>query len=261
MASGFPGSPSLLKGAFIQFPAAALLPVPSIIVFQYNPDSMTRTLHPWKPVDIQSEEEIGKLATTTEQAAARKAAAKLANDLSQPFDPDETMTLAIELDASDALEDSNPIAIATGIADRIAALEMLCYPPEDGGISGLLGSVASAIGGALGLGGGAADAVPKKEVPIILFSWGPGRIVPVRITSFSVEEQQYMPTLYPYRAKVSIGLQVLNENHLVNVASGTANSKVVEIAKFCYKFTQKQKQVLAIANLAHVGEARGILPF
>ena len=190
----------------------------------------------------------------------RRAADKLANDLAQPYDPDETMTLNIEMDAADDLEEGNMLAMASGIADRIAALEMLCYPPDTSAGIGLLTSVASAIGSALG-GGASTDKEPKKEVPIILFSWGPGRIVPVRITSFSVDEVEYMPTLYPYRAKVVIGLQVLNENHLANASQGTANSKVVELAKHCYKFTQTQKKALALANTLHSVTSPVGLPF
>ena len=61
-------------------------------------------------------------------------------------------------------------------------------------------------------------------MPIVLFFWGPGRIVPVRVTSFSVEEQQYSPLLYPIRAKVNIGLKVLDQHHLVNVAGDPGKS-------------------------------------
>lgn len=257
MASGFPGSPFLLKGAFIQFPIGTALPIPDIIAFQYNPESMKRDLHPWKPLD----EDTGSV-TSAAQGDAAAAAKDKANPVAQPFDPIETMTMAIELDAADGMDDGDLVAAVTGIAGRIAELELLCYPPDDSPDSGLLGSIKSTIGGALGLGGvNTADKVPKKEVPILLFCWGPGRIVPVRITTFSVEELQYMPTLYPYRAKVSITLQVLTEDNLQNVAADTANGKVVELARFCYRYTQKQKKVLAGSIPSIVGKALGALPF
>jgi len=44
-------------------------------------------------------------------------------------------------------------------------------------------------------------------LPVVLFFWGPGRIIPVRVTALSIEEQQFSPTLYPIRAKATIGLQ------------------------------------------------------
>lgn len=256
MAYGYSRSPRLLKGALIQFSAPMLIPVPNIIVFQYNPESMTRQLTAWKPrerVVYANEEE------------AEKAGEKLLNELAQPYDPDETFSLALELDATDALEEpaSHRVAVIAGVADRISAMEMLCYPPGPGALGGLLNvSVNVSLGaGGLSASVSTADAVPRLEVPIVLFFWGPGRIVPVRITSFSVEEQQYSPLLYPIRAKVSLGLTVLNENHLLNVAGETGKSAIISIAKACYKFTQAQKEALATANLLNSIESIvGMLP-
>ncbi len=141
--------------------------------------------------------------------------------------PQETFSLTLELDAADALEhpDAHPVAALAGVADRIAAIEMLCYPPGQSALGGLLNVSVSVSVGSSGLsasiGAGAkADVLPRNAVPIILFFWGPGRIVPVRITTFSVEEQQYSPLLYPIRAKATLGLKVLDENQLVNVEGG-----------------------------------------
>ena len=259
MATGYSRSPKFLKGALIHFSAPMLVPVPNIIVFQFNPETMTRTLVPWKPreqVVYGSAEE------------AKKAGEKLLNELAQPFDPDETFSLGLELDASDALETPllNPIAVIAGIADRIAALEMLCYPPGPGAQSGVLNVPVNVTvaNDTASLDLKNSDSVPRLEVPIVLFFWGPGRIVPVRVTSFSIEEQQYSVLLYPVRAKVSIGLTVLNEQHLLNVAGEQRNSQTVALAKACYKITQGQKRALAAANLlnsANVAESIiGMLP-
>jgi len=256
MPNGYSRSPKLLKGALIQFSAPMLIPIPNIIVFQYNPETMTRQLTAWKPRE--------KVVYSSKEEAI-KAGEKLLNELAQPYDPDETFSLTLELDATDALEEpsTHPVAVVAGVADRISAMEMLCYPPGPGALGGLLNvSVNVSIGaGGISASVGTADAVPRLEVPIVLFFWGPGRIVPVRITSFSIEEQQYSPLLYPLRAKVSIGLTVLNENHLLNVAGETGKSAIVSIAKACYKFTQAQKEALATANLANSVESIiGMLP-
>ena len=40
----FPGSPRVLKGALVS--VDPLVPIPNVIVFQYNPDTLTRTLKP-----------------------------------------------------------------------------------------------------------------------------------------------------------------------------------------------------------------------
>ncbi len=260
MANGYTRSPKLLKGALIQFSAPMLIPIPNIIIFQYNPETMTRQLTPWAPAQHQ--------ITYNEDGTVKedKLSPEQLNQLSQPFDPQETFSLTLELDAADALEEpgSHPVAVLAGVADRISAMEMLCYPPGPSALGGLLNvSVSVSIGGdGISLGGSAAaDAVPRTDVPIVLFFWGPGRIVPVRITSFSVEEQQYSPLLYPLRAKVTIGLKVLDENHLLNVRGDTSQTAIVEIAKACYKFTRAQKEALALANLANSVESIiGMLP-
>ena len=260
MANGYTRSPKLLKGALIQFSAPMLIPIPNIIIFQYNPETMTRQLTPWAPAQHQiTYDEDGKVKED-------KLSPEQLNQLSQPFDPQETFSLTLDLDAADALEEpgSHPVAVLAGVADRISAMEMLCYPPGPSALGGLLNvSVSVSIGGAgISLGGSAAaDAVPRTDVPIVLFFWGPGRIVPVRITSFSVEEQQYSPLLYPIRAKVTIGLKVLDENHLLNIRGDTSQTAIVEIAKACYKFTRAQKEALALANLANSVESIiGMLP-
>src|SRR5215469_16084140 len=118
--SGYSRSPKLLKGALIQFSAPLLIPIPNIIIFQYNPETMSRSLTPWAP---PSEESVAK---------AQKEVPNFLNLMAQPFDPHESFSLTLELDAADALEEplSHPVAVIAGVADRIAAMEMLLYPPE-----------------------------------------------------------------------------------------------------------------------------------
>jgi hypothetical protein len=94
-------------------------------------------------------------------------------------------------------------------------------------------------------------------VPVVLFVWGAGRIVPVRLTSFSVEEQAFTPTLYPIRAKVSVGLRVLTESAFPR-RNRTASQKLAIAA---YRYTLGQKQALSVANMANnVESILGLLP-
>ncbi|HMG73696.1 MAG TPA: hypothetical protein VK582_09355 [Pyrinomonadaceae bacterium] len=237
MANGYSQSPRLLKGAIIQFSAPLLVPIPNIIIFQYNPEKMTRTLTPWAPPAPPPGGDDPKV-----EAA-----------LAQPYDPGETFSLSLELDAADALEapDTHPVASVFGVADRIAAIEMLLYPPGDSALGGLVSAIGSAFGASV-----AVDVVPRKTVPVVLFFWGPGRIVPVRITSFSIDEQAYSPTLYPIRAKATLGLKILDA-----AAFGNDDSATVKIAKACYTFTRAQKELLALANVANSVESiMGMLP-
>ena len=173
MANGFTRSPKLLKGALIQFSAPMLIPIPNIIVFQYNPETMTRTLEPWSPLERQRTRH-----DTQGRSTATALTDEQTNQLRQPFDPSESFSLTLELDAADALEEpgSHPIATIAGVADRISAMEMLCYPPGQGAIGGLLNvsvNVSVGAGGISASVGTGRDVVPRRDVPIVLFFWGP----------------------------------------------------------------------------------------
>jgi len=262
---GFSNGSFLLKGALIYFGAPMLIPIPNLIIFQYNPDTMTRTLTPWQSLTkVEPKYEDGKLTNADEVKAYGEALAKL----SQPFDPQETFSLTLELDATDALEEPelHPVAVASGIADRLAAIEMLMYPPGDSLMGGLLGSVSVSVSfSAGGLSVSASletdPALHRKDAPIVLFFWGPGRIVPVKVQSLQIEEQQYSPLLYPVRAKATIGLRVLTPDDLKQLSGDKATGAAVDIAEACYKFTIAQKKVLATANLANSVESIiGMLP-
>jgi hypothetical protein len=237
MPTGYSRSPKLLKGAIIQFSAPLFVPVPNIIVFQYNPETMTRTLSPWaSPTPKEMENDP-----------------KIEENLAQPYDPTETFNIGLELDAADDMEVGNPIARHTGVADRLAALEMLLYPPGSSAIGGLVGAALGAAAGATLSFSGSGLSTPdlqavkaeRKQVPIVLFFFGPGRILPVRITTFSVDEQAYNNLLYPLRAKVTLGIKVLLPEALKD--DGTFTYK---LAVACYKFTMVQKETLALARTA-----------
>jgi hypothetical protein len=182
MASEFPGSPSVLKGALVVFGAA--VPVPTnLIVFQYNPDEMRRSFRQSAPTGMDAER-------------------RRSGGTRRVRPPVESFTIAVELDAADQLEVSNPIAVATGIHPALAALELLLYPE----------STVVILNKALARTGMSLIAQPK--VPVVLLVWGLPRIVPVRVTSVSITEQAYDPLLNPIRARVELGLQALTEAEL-----------------------------------------------
>jgi hypothetical protein len=240
MPNGYSRSPKLLKGAIIQFSAPLFVPVPNIIVFQYNPETMSRSLSPWA-------------SPTPEEL---KNDPKILENLAQPYDPAESFNVSLELDAADDMEVGNPIARHVGVADRLAALEMLLYPPDSSAIGGLVGAALGAAAGAtlsvnssgFGLSTPSLDFVKsdRKQVPIVLFFFGPGRILPVRITTFSVDEQAYNNLLYPLRAKVTLGIKVL----IPEALKDNDQTFTTKLAKACYKFTMVQKETLALARTA-----------
>jgi len=169
------------------------------------------------------------------------------------------------MDANDMIADGSivaqGIATTTGIYTRLAALEMLIFPvPDDS--SSLLGTASAAVStagvSASGLGGDSAPKtpVPKGTVPLTFFVWGPGRIVPVRITALSITEKIYDALLNPTHAEATLSLKVLTPDDLAAVTGVTGT-----LANAAYTYTQKLRQVLALANLANSVESIiGILP-
>jgi hypothetical protein len=216
-----------------------------VIVFQYNPESITRTLEVWSP------------AAGATTAGNDVSGTYNASQTAQPHDPPETFSLVLELDAADALEkpEQHPVAFISGVADRIAAMELLLYPQEGTLVDSLLGTAASALSTAVG---GGVKPAQRGTVPVVLFVWGPGRIVPVRLTSFSVEEQAYSPQLYPIRAKVNLGLRILSPKDFTSCKLKTSE----ELAITAFNYTRRQKQFLAAANTANnVESILSMLPF
>ena len=115
MPTGYSRSPKLLKGALVEFSERFLGPIPNIIVFQYNPESLTRTLSPWTPATSQG----GKGGGTAAGQCVSQPGEVTPPVMAQPHDPPETFTLPLELDATDALEEpeKHPVAVISGLTD------------------------------------------------------------------------------------------------------------------------------------------------
>jgi hypothetical protein len=193
--SGFPGSPRLIKGALIG--VDIFNPLASVVVFQYNPDTMTRKLE----------------ARTASGDGERGEAFRLSGP------PKETITLSVEIDATDQLEEDNTLAIVSGVTPTLAALEMMLYPKSALVIAN---TILSAVG--------TVEIIPA-EGPMILFVWGPTRVLPVRMTSLSITEEAYDTLLNPTRAKVDLSLTVLSYNDLKLTSPGQALFMVHQITK------------------------------
>ncbi len=99
-------------------------------------------------------------------------------------------------------------AAENGIHPQLALLELLLYP-----------STATVIANTALLAVGTIEVVPM-EAPLVLFIWGKNRIVPVRITSFSISEEEYDNNLNPIRAGISLELQILTYDDLSRTNPG-----------------------------------------
>jgi len=200
--TGFPGSPKTLRGGLVLVDPSSGA-VKRVITLQYTPDQVSRTLQ------IQG---IGEAGDRSEALRLKGPAV-------------ETFKIEAELDASDQLEfpNDNPNTVKFGLHPQIAALESMINPLA----SDLIGENSQASYGTI--------EIAPTEAPLALFVWSAQRVVPVRVTEFSVTEEAFDPNLNPIRAKVSLGLRVLSVDDLGFSHKGGS----------IYLAYQKQKEQLA----------------
>jgi hypothetical protein len=180
--SSFPGSPKLIKGGLVLVDAETAN-VLRIISLQYNSDSLTRTLQ------VQT-------------------AGGSANDRVEPVrfkgPAVETFKFEADIDATDQLEfpDQNAAAIQFGIQPQLALLESLVQPTA----AQLSAVDREASSGTL--------EIAPMLAPLALFVWSKSRVVPVKVTDFSITEEAFDASLNPIRAKVTLSLRVLSIDDL-----------------------------------------------
>lgn len=215
----------LVRGALIEYGSDFMGPIPNVVIFQFNPETLTRTVQiPQRPAS----------ATARETTQAGEPAV-------------EKITLKASFSAADEFGENKILARLFGVGTRLAALEKMVYPANE---------LLAAIGAALGLGGGAGEpgrrSIPRQKMPRILFIWGPYKILPVVLESMSITEQQYDFLLNPVQAEVSITMAV-------NAIDKCTSDPVGEGA---LKYSNMAKDAQAMANLANTAEqAMELIPF
>ncbi|HOO54300.1 MAG TPA: hypothetical protein PLM24_00090 [Methanothrix sp.] len=187
-------APRLLKGAIVAIDPNN--PLASVTVFQYNPHTLTRRLEP-QMVGGESRAEPLRIKGA----------------------PVETIDVEIEIDAADQLERGGISASFMGIYPQLSALEMLVYPKSK-----------QVIANEALLKQGTIEIVPP-EAPLTLFVWGPSRILPVQIKSFSITEEVHDTRLNPLQAKVSLSMRVLSYNDLPSDHKGHKIFLAHQVAK------------------------------
>jgi hypothetical protein len=198
-------SPRLQRGAILSLDPALGIPLGSISL-QYNPESITRSLKPRTVGDEPDRTEVLRLTGP----------------------PVETMTVNAEIDATDQLAAGDSTAQNFGIQPQLAALETLVYPSS---IRLIANEVLTLLG--------TIEILPM-ESPLTVFAWSKSRITPVKITDLEITEEAFDPQLNPIRAKVKLGMRVLDVNDV-----GFLNP-----AGAMYMVYQIQKEALAILSLA-----------
>lgn len=178
----FPGSPRLLKGGIVLInPATGA--VQRIIALQYNPDTLSRSF---------------QIKGVGGESGDRSEALRLKGP------PVETFKLEAEIDLIDQTGQAvlNETPTTPGIHPQLAALETIVYPTS----SQLQANNSLASAGTL--------EIAPMEAPLTLFIFGAKRILPVRLTEFSITEEAFDVALNPIRAKVSLGMRVLSVDDL-----------------------------------------------
>jgi len=177
--TGLSTSPLVQKGAILALAPGSPSPT-VVVVFQYNPNEITRDLKP----------------------NAGKEGGAPGEQLRLSGPPTETISISIDIDAVDQLALGDPNAAQYGIGPSLAALELLLYPKS-------ATAIADAALGAAGM----LEIVPQ-EAPLALLSWNNNRILPVRIETLNIDEQAFDASLNPIQATVKLSVRVLNYNDL-----------------------------------------------
>jgi hypothetical protein len=228
-----------LRGALIEFMESFPIPVPNVILFQYNPETMT---HTWTPAKSGGQNTPGQSPS---------------NALAITGQPEEQFSFTLSMDSDQTIADNMPVvtqlAQVSGVYPRIAALEMLLFPTAAPG-KGLIGAVSSALGLSSPP---PATSIPASTLPIVFFIWGPGRVVPVRVTALTITEKIYTSLLLvPTHAEAQITLKVLTQVEL-----GWVTGTLGTIANGAATYMSGLREALAIANLANSVESIiGMLP-
>ncbi|MFO0952899.1 MAG: hypothetical protein U0835_17465 [Isosphaeraceae bacterium] len=209
MPSSFPRRPKMLKGALAVYEQQTPGTQPKLVIFQYNPEQIRRTLATRTPPADHG----GNSGAAKEEA------------LRAVGPPVETINIAVELDAADQLEQpsQNQPVVENGLYPALATLELLLYP------SSIRAEQMEQLARQ-----GEVQLSPA-DLPLVLLVWGKSRVVPVQLTNFSVTEEDFDPDLNPTRAKVELGMKVLTYIELTESSLG----------RDAFISYQKQKEGLA----------------
>ena len=174
--------PNLLRGGLVQLAPPTVL---NVIAFQYNPDTLTRTLTP-RAIGGEPGDRLEVLRLTGPPKVAIK--------LDAEFDATDDHPEYVAAPYQDSVTQS------VGLLPTLAALEALITPS-----TAQLANVDALFSA------GQIEIAPV-QAPLTLFVWGPKRIVPVLLTNLTLTEEAFGPQLQPIRAKVSLELKILTSS-------------------------------------------------
>jgi hypothetical protein len=226
--SGFANQPKILRGAFVEFGIS--IP-PLIVVFQFNPATITRTRTasvraPATPEASRATQNVNLLAQLASGGA--RSLVTFRNGQTIAVQP-ERLSFDVRLDATDKLNDGDGLTEQFGITPQLATLEQMMLPKTQS----VLGAAASAL-----LGGAPSNFAffdEARDPPVILFVWGRKKILPINITQMQIREDEYSTDLNPTRAVVGVTLEV------------------IEGPNAPYLYSKTLQEAMSLLNLANLG--------
>jgi hypothetical protein len=180
------------KGFLVEY---ALSAPPLVLAFDFNPQTISRNRSITLTLGATPATRGGyDFALPTETARVAQGVA---------VEP-ESFDLEILLDATDRMNDGDPVADSFGIQPELDTLRTMVEPKVQGpgGLQVLAG---------LGLGGQRAFQ-RSLSASVLLLVWGTN-VLPVFLKAIDVSETAHLPDLTPYRATVKLTLQVIEGNN------------------------------------------------
>lgn len=242
MAGGFSNKPRILRGAFMEYGLSA---PPLFVVFQFNPDQLTRNRNlSFSPPNEFVSTRTGDVDDSGKPNIEKKAKYSSLRDYHKKqhlsaIQQDQVVTVGeesirfdIRLDATGDLDEGNPVAERLGIADRLAALELMVLPKSESSLGALLDAF---------LPTGGFSFTRRANPPLVLFIWGRKRVLPVNITSLDISETEFNTRLEPVRA------------------TATVNLSVIEGLNVPYNCTRLAKELMAATNLANIEDLQNVV--
>ncbi|RJX31907.1 MAG: hypothetical protein C4531_06860 [Desulfurivibrio sp.] len=239
MSGGFTNKPKILRGAFVEY---GLSIPPLIVPFQFNPVQLVRNRSlifsvPNAPAQTAPAGETGEARGAAAATAGRSTLRQFHQreefaDLlelqrqQQVQVGEENITFDIRLDATDRLNDGDPITEQFGIMPQLCTLELMVYPKSEGMLGAALGALLGSAGGF--------SFTRGENPPMILFIWGRKRVLPVNINSMNITETEFSTDLNPIRASVAVNLTVIEGPNPV------------------FKYSKAMKEVMSVLNVTNL---------
>lgn len=247
MGDGFTNKPKILRGAFVEY--GLNLP-PLIVPFQFNPEQLSRNRslsYAGEEFSVVQQPVIGETEASREQRVQqrRRSLRELhqgkedllaVREAQQVTVQEESLDFELRLDAADDLNEGNEVIGRVGIAPRLATLELMATPKEDSVLGDELESIAADL-----LSGTGFSFTGGRKPPMILFIWGPSRVLPVNLNRLHVTETEFNTLLSPVRATVSVSLTV------------------IEGPNALHQYSTVAKEALSLMNIGNLGEVTDIV--